>query len=73
MKPEHRARLLNLAAIRGEKGFSSLVADAVDLYLESDGARRKAIEAALSLKGSMRETEADELLARTRNIRNDWR
>ena len=33
LKPEHRARLLELAARRGEKGFSSVIAEAVDAYL----------------------------------------
>src|ERR1035437_6874271 len=35
MKPEHRARILELAANRGEKGFSTVVADALELYLEA--------------------------------------
>lgn len=35
IKPEHRARILELAAARGEKGFSSAVADALDMYLEA--------------------------------------
>ena len=58
MKPEHRARLLALAAERGEKGFSSVVADALDLFLESQISRQDAIRGALALRGSLRETEA---------------
>ena len=73
MKPEHRARILELAANRGEKGFSTVVAEALELYLEARSGRTKAIQSALALKGSMTETEAAALLTRTRSIRENWR
>jgi hypothetical protein len=73
MKPEHRARILELAANRGEKGFSNVVAEALELYLEAGSGRTNAIQSALALKGSMRETEAAGLLARTGRIRANWR
>jgi predicted transcriptional regulator len=73
MKPEHRARILELAANRGEKGFSNVVAEALDLYLEAQSGRTNAIRSALALKGSMKEAEAAGLLSRTRKIRADWR
>jgi hypothetical protein len=69
MRPEHRARILELAANRGEKGFSAVVAEALELYLEDQKGRRHAIQNALALKGSMSEAEASGLLARTRKIR----
>jgi len=73
MKPEHRARLLELAAGRGEKGFSTVVAEALDLYLQAQEDRKDAVRTALSLKGSMSPKEAAELSAHTRKIRNHWR
>jgi hypothetical protein len=73
MKPEHRARILELAASRGEKGFSNVVAEALELYLEAGSGRANAIRSALALKGSMRETEAAGLLTRTGRIRANWR
>jgi predicted DNA-binding protein len=73
MKPEHRARILELAANRGEKGFSTVVAEALEVYLEAHRSRMHAIESALALKGSMREPEAAGLLARTQGIRANWR
>jgi predicted transcriptional regulator len=73
MKPEHRARILELAANRGEKGFSTVVAEALELYLEAQGGRTNAIQSALALKGSMREAEAAGLLSRTRGIWANWR
>ena len=54
MKPEHRARILELAANRGEKGFSIVVAEALELYLAAQRGRTNAIESALALKGSIR-------------------
>jgi len=73
MNPEHRARILELAASRGDKGFSAVVAEALDLYLDAGNGRANAIRAALALKGSMREADAADLLARTRAVRANWR
>jgi predicted transcriptional regulator len=73
MNPEHRARVLELAANRGDKGFSAVVAEALDLYLEAQRSRTNAIRSALALKGSMGGKEAAALLAETRKIRTDWR
>ncbi len=73
MKPEHRARVVELAAERGEKGYSTVVAEALDLYIETQSGRKDAIRNALALRGSMRGTAAAGLLTRTRRIRADWR
>lgn len=73
MRPDHRARVLELAATRGEKGFSGVVAEALDFYLESQNGQNDSIQAALALKGSMREADAAELLERTCSIRENWR
>jgi predicted transcriptional regulator len=73
MKPGHRARVLELAARRGDKGFSNVVAEALEQYLETRSGRMDAIQSALALRGSMRETEAAGLLTRTRRIRASWR
>jgi|HubBroStandDraft_6_1064221.scaffolds.fasta_scaffold303049_2 hypothetical protein len=73
IKPEHRVRILELAASRGEKGFSAVIAEALELYLQAQSGRTKAIRSALALKGSMTEKEATGLLTRTRKIRATWR
>ena len=54
MKPEHRARLLELAANRGERGLSAVVSEALDLYLNTQTGRVDAVRGALALKGSIR-------------------
>ena len=70
---EQRARLLQLAARRGEKGFSRIVAEAIERYLaeldSSDAIQRKA----LRLCGSLSHREADRLRTDTAKIRQFWR
>ena len=73
IKPEHRARVIELAATRGEKGFSNVVAEALEFYLETQSSRAGAIKAALAVKGSMSAEDAGALLAQTRKIRANWR
>lgn len=73
MKPEHRARILELAAHRGEKGFSRVVSDALDLYLNTQSARTKSIHKALMLRGVLGESDAHDLLDQSRKIRAHWR
>lgn len=70
---EHRAALLELAARRGEKGFSTLIAEALDVYLKrvSDGEGRR--KATLALRGALRREDAEALRAATRAIRERWR
>jgi hypothetical protein len=68
----HRARLLRLAAERGEKGFSRLIAEALDGYLENQGAGDDR-ESARRLRGVLGEADARELEQRVRIIREDWR
>ena len=45
MDDKHRAALLELAARRGEKGFSALVGEAIDAYSPVDGTRAYAAQA----------------------------
>jgi predicted transcriptional regulator len=73
LKDEHRAKLLELAARRGEKGFSEVVAEAIESYLEtlaSDEAKR---QAALELRGAFGDDDAAELRGATRSLRDSWR
>lgn len=70
---EHRARLLELAARRGEKGFSRLVQEALDAYLASEQAQEDVRRRALLVRGSFSDTDAGELRQATRGIRESWR
>ena len=73
MKPGHRARLLEIAARRGEKGFSSVIAEAIEAYLQDqsskDAARRKALRAGRSLDPK----DAERLRLKVAEIRAFWR
>ena len=73
MKPEHRAKLLETAAKRGQKGFSSVLAEAIDVYLESqkDAVRRR--KRVLALRGVLRRREAEQLRRRVVKIREFWK
>jgi hypothetical protein len=64
---------LDLAAQKGEKGFSRLVQEAVELFLQREASRASGIERALALAGSLKEKEADALEQSVRDIRRTWR
>ena len=68
----HRARLLRLAAEKGEKGFSRFIAEALDGYFENQGAGDDR-ESARRLRGILGEADARELEQRVRMIRENWR
>ena len=72
---EQRARLLELAAARGEKGFSHLVREAIERYLivEGDSERRRRAEAALSVLGRLPEKAADRMEETRSRLRESWR
>jgi predicted DNA-binding protein len=73
IKPEHRARLLDLAARRGEKGFSSVVGEALEAYLEAAGEQDRLRSRALKLRGRLPATVAARLRRETEALRGLWR
>lgn len=73
MKPEHRSALLALAARRGEKGFSTLVSEAIEEYLNGERKRIRKRQELLSLAGTLSTSEAKRLRQNTRALRESWR
>lgn len=73
IRDDLRARLLEIAARRGEKGFSKIVEEALESYLRRDGDGEGARARALATRGALTEDEADALEARAREIRERWR
>ena len=72
--PDHqRARLLEIAARRGLKGFSPIVQEAIERYLEEHGSRDEAVTAALGVLGTLDEDEAEALEESVRRARSAWR
>ena len=53
LKSEHRSALLALAARRGEKGFSSVIEEAIESYLAGEAEREGRRQTLLSLAGSL--------------------
>jgi metal-responsive CopG/Arc/MetJ family transcriptional regulator len=70
---QQRAELLRMAAARGEKGFSSVIREAIDLYLRQHRSRASAVRTALGVRGALREGEAEQLAAAVRAQRERWR
>jgi hypothetical protein len=68
----HRAALLRLAAERGHKGFSKLVAEAVEAYLANLGVGDERA-GATRLRGVLSEADAKDLEERVRAVRDRWR
>jgi len=73
MTPEHRSRLLALAARRGEKGFSAVLGEALDAYLDAERERDRRRRAALALRGSLKAGEARRLRQAAAALRKHWR
>lgn len=73
LSDEYRARLLDLAARRGQKGFSSIVEEALGKYFEREDQRRKAVDRALAALGSLSPEEADRLEKEVEGLRRSWR
>ena len=73
LRDDLRARLLEMAARRGEKGFSSLVEEAVEMYLEAQRELDTARQIALEARGSLREADVEQLREETSRIRAEWR
>jgi hypothetical protein len=71
--PQQRARLMEIAARRGEKGFSKLVQEALDAYLRAQVGEDERRRRALMLKGVLAAGEAKGLREATREIRESWR
>jgi metal-responsive CopG/Arc/MetJ family transcriptional regulator len=70
---ELRARLLEIAARRGLKGFSGLVEEALVLYLGELERREHLASRARALIGSLSEEEAEALESSVSSARRSWR
>lgn len=73
LKDEHRARLLELAARRGEKGFSSVIAEALDEHLRRLDAGAEARRRALKVRGALSRRDAESLRRTADQLRESWR
>jgi hypothetical protein len=73
MKPEHRSALLSLASRRGQKGFSAVLGEAIESFLQGEVEREKRRKTLLSLAGSLSKKEGDDLRRTVKELRESWR
>lgn len=73
IRDETRAKLMEIAARRGEKGFSGIVQEALDEYFRLRADRQAAVGKALAALGSFDQDEADSLERHARELRRSWR
>ena len=73
LSDEIRAKLMELAARRGERGFSALVEEALVQYLDDEQRRRRSVEEARAVIGTMDEEAAAALEESVRTLRELWR
>jgi len=68
-----RAALLAIAAQRGLRGFSAVIAEALDVYLRLMAEKDPVVKAALALRGSWSAQEAVDAEASLEALRAGWR
>jgi predicted transcriptional regulator len=70
-----RARLLALAARRGDRGFSKIVQEALERFLgeEGDAERARRVADALAALGTLPKASATAMRKRIRQTRRRWR
>lgn len=73
LRDDQRARLLEIAAQEGRKGFSHLIQEAVDRFLDDEADRREEMAQTLALVGAFGPEQAEALRTRTRGLRARWR
>ena len=73
IRDDLRGALLELAAKRGEKGFSRLVCEAIEDYVAAELRRDELRKLALRTQGALTSEEAEELQERVTAIREVWR
>lgn len=65
--------MLVLASRRGEKGFSAVLGEAIESFLQGEIEREKRRKTLLSLGGSLSKKEGDDLRRTVRELRENWR
>jgi hypothetical protein len=70
---EQRARLLEISARRGLKGFSAVIQEALDAYLQGQAGHSEDVRLALAAIGSIDDKAADALHAASKRSRASWR
>jgi DNA-binding MarR family transcriptional regulator len=70
---EQRAKLVELAARRRIKGFSTLVQEALENYFSTQLPAQEQKDLIRTLRGSLSEKESEQLRQQASRLREDWR
>lgn len=73
IRDDLRARLLALAAERGEKGYSRIVEEALERYLSDEDRSQERLSGLLALRGSLSDEDAQAVRDEIRKLRASWR
>lgn len=65
--------MLELAARRGEKGFSSIVGEAIEAHLGTIGKEDRLRRRALEVRGKLSKREGERLRRQAEDLRKSWR
>ena len=67
-----RAALLAISAKRGLRGFSKIIEEALDYYLQALVTKDQELSELLKLKGSWSNKEAEEMRNAVQDVRKNW-
>ncbi len=70
---DHRSSLHSLAARRGLRGYSKLIQEAVDLYIQEMTAKEGKVKALLKMRGTWNKKDAKIFSKKLREIRRNWK
>ena len=70
---DHRSSLHSLAARRGLRGYSKLIQEAVDLYIQEMTAKERNTEQLLKMRGTWNKEEARNFQNKLREVRRNWK
>lgn len=73
IRDDLRAKLLTLAAERGEKGYSRIVEEALERYLAEEERSEEGLRELLALRGSLSDEDAEAVRGEIRKLRSGWR
>ena len=70
---DHRSSLHSLAARRGLRGYSKLIQEAVDLYIQEMTAKEGGAKHLLQMRGTWNKEETRKFQKKLRGIRKNWK
>ena len=69
----HRMILLSLSAERGLRGYSSIIQEALDYYIEHQIRTKDAKRDILKMKGSWKTEETKKVKSKLTELRENWK